>query len=977
MIKVEKDQIDVQMLGTLHVFVNRRRINKFGTVKVQALLAYLLLERDKLHERELLTTLLWPQQSERAARNSLRQALYQLRRACPLDDCLQINRRTMLLEKHESIQCDVSAFVDALQHCRAHAHEQGDLCEGCTVRLEKAVSLYRGDFLAGLTIGDSSAFEEWVALQRAWIDRLFAHALKLLVHRFDRPGEYEKMSHYARRWVTNDGYSEEAHRALMRGLALRGMRGRALAQFEQCRDLLASDLGVLPAAETKSLYDDIRAGSFGLSTVPARFIEPVPHTRTFTAPSSIVPLTPPLTQPIGREEEIGRITNTLADPNVRLVTITGMPGIGKSCVAHAAAYQLKTHFPDGVFQLNSAAAEEILQPGFLQQLQQTASRQARTLLLIEDAPAHFQPQLTVRIREILSRVPTISLLKTGTHRTGIRGEWVVRLDGLQSGSDAVALLYRGYREQPEPGSRPFLTARKLCQLVDCHPHAIQMLTTWLPLYSVEQLIGKIEQAGFGWIADAKSDGARLQRLHERMWSELSEEQQKHMCAAACFTGSFSADTFETITSFPAIVLINLMEAAWIVQASDGQRFYIPDQLREFACAGRVVTPEFRQSACRYFAEQLTARSAGMRGQQQFDMLSWIEANWAMIQSVWSWAIADGEVRLLGSCVEAVYSFCSMSGRFAPGISMLRLALDACTDGMPQELAWLPATLHRCLGNLLLATGDKESAYHLLHRAAREAHSTEQKMQVQCDLVDAVVSIGDVDEAEETIHSLIQEADTTNDLAARAHATLATCRLMALKGNLAAAEQFGQEALGLMRMLGNWFGVGRCYMELGRVAFSAGRFGVAAHFQQESLHIQMQARDRFRPIETHGELGQSALQSADYPTATHHFEAMRTYAEQIGHWQAAAAACRQLGQVAFVGRNLSTAFDHWYAGLKVASENSLKREAEQLLHEMSQAVLQQESAEPSKLTIPPPTSNDLRYSDLLAQFRMILRAANAL
>ena len=106
-------------------------------------------------------------------------------------------------------------------------------------------------------------------------------------------------------------WNEEAHREVMELRALNGRRSEALKQYEICKQTLHDELGVEPSAETLALYERIRR------TV---------HFSRNNIPAVATPL-------IGREREIETLSNLLADPDVRLVTITGLGGIGKTRLA--------------------------------------------------------------------------------------------------------------------------------------------------------------------------------------------------------------------------------------------------------------------------------------------------------------------------------------------------------------------------------------------------------------------------------------------------------------------------------------------------------------------------------------------------------------------------------------------------------------------------------------------------------------------
>ena len=114
------------------------------------------------------------------------------------------------------------------------------------------------DFLAGFSVPDSEVFESWVLSKQEQCHRLVIEILDAQNATFEGSGDYEQAAAAARLQLQLEPWLEEAHRRLMRGLALAGRRDEALHQYEACCRSLAAELGVEPSESTQSLYADIR-----------------------------------------------------------------------------------------------------------------------------------------------------------------------------------------------------------------------------------------------------------------------------------------------------------------------------------------------------------------------------------------------------------------------------------------------------------------------------------------------------------------------------------------------------------------------------------------------------------------------------------------------------------------------------------------------------------------------------------------------
>ncbi len=147
-----------------------------GVRKVLALLVYLAVT-GQAQSRDSLATLLWPESDQQEARARLRRTLHRLSQVLG-DGVLDVGADTIHLPPHSSLWLDSAAFQ---QHVTAGLSPEQEGTEQDAERLAQltqAAELYRDDFLAGFTLPDSPAFDDWQFFERERLRQAFAQVLE-------------------------------------------------------------------------------------------------------------------------------------------------------------------------------------------------------------------------------------------------------------------------------------------------------------------------------------------------------------------------------------------------------------------------------------------------------------------------------------------------------------------------------------------------------------------------------------------------------------------------------------------------------------------------------------------------------------------------------------------------------------------------------------------------------------------------------
>lgn len=248
-------ELTVRLFGGFEVHRSAGPSIRFPTRKARALFALLARHPGQHRPREGLAAMLWPDSAEPESRGSLRQALKLLRRALPEHgDAAIISEGDALMLQSGAAEVDVEAFE------RLHA-------TGTPQALKRAAVLYRGDFLAGLTLADGP-FADWsISEQMHLRERALDVFSRLLdIHQENR--ETEPAIETALRLLDLDPLQEHVHRCLMQLHCDQGRRGSALEQYRVCCITLERELGVRPEDETEQLYREISSRRTQVAAAP-------------------------------------------------------------------------------------------------------------------------------------------------------------------------------------------------------------------------------------------------------------------------------------------------------------------------------------------------------------------------------------------------------------------------------------------------------------------------------------------------------------------------------------------------------------------------------------------------------------------------------------------------------------------------------------------------------------------------------------
>ncbi len=259
---LEADGLCIRLLGRFKIWHDGALIDSkaWGRRKTQTLLKLLLTRRGEILTTDQILDALYPNCDPRRAAGNLRTRISQLRRALEPDLTKGADSRYVLHVSpghycfSGSAPCEIDTeLFEKYFEAAQELVEQARWAEALN-RYEKAIELYRGDFLA------EERYAEWTLAPREHFCRLFLDTLESCAECHARLDHYERAITRTRWLIEREPARERAYRRLMRYELYGGDAQRALQAYESCLKALRKHLDMAPSAATQQLRDRIQEG---------------------------------------------------------------------------------------------------------------------------------------------------------------------------------------------------------------------------------------------------------------------------------------------------------------------------------------------------------------------------------------------------------------------------------------------------------------------------------------------------------------------------------------------------------------------------------------------------------------------------------------------------------------------------------------------------------------------------------------------
>jgi predicted ATPase/DNA-binding CsgD family transcriptional regulator len=601
--------------------------------------------------------------------------------------------------------------------------------------------------------------------------------------------------------------------------------------------------------------------------------------------------TPPqLTSWIGREAESLHLTQMLRTPDCRLITLTGMGGIGKTHLALRMAQESQAHFADGVYFIPLQAVDG---PAFVLSaltdglhLSQSGPADAldqllhylhdKEVLLVLDSFEHLLDCAELLIH-LLQGAPRLKLLITSRTVLNLRQEWVYAVRGLRVPQSATVAQVEEYSAvrlfvQRAQHVRPNFALDeqatvdgvvRICQLVEGMPLAIELAASWVKVMSCARIAAEIQQ-GLQLLTTSLRDVPPRHRSVEAVfaqsWRRLSKSEQDVFMRLSVFRGGCRYEAAAQVAGATAPILMGLVDHSLLRCAPDG-RYTVHELLRQYgaewlAASGDngingTIVDEVRRAHGLYFSRFLHERLAAMNGDRQLAACGEIQAELENIRQAWAWIVQTRDVDAMLCAEQSLYLFYQFQSRYQEGIAAVSQAVQSLAQAeLDAEGSQALAQLLVDLGSLHIRLGQLEQADTALKQSAKlfarlGITPPPSGMATDPHLPLAMLSLikGNYPQAIRLCEAVQLRSEAAGDEGNLmiAHYVLTAANVAA--GRLSAAHAHGVRALALAEAHANRWFKAYCLNELGQLALARDDIEQAQHHYQASFTIRQQFGDR--------------------------------------------------------------------------------------------------------------------------------------
>ena len=644
-------------------------------------------------------------------------------------------------------------------------------------------------------------------------------------------------------------------------------------------------------------------------SVESRFATPTPEAE---APRHNLPIqTTPF---VGREAELRELSRLVADPSVRLLTILGVGGMGKTRLAIEAGRGEIGNFEKGVYFVPLAGLDsgEAIIPAAAQALDFSFSKggeprqqlldylRAKHLLLILDNFEHLLEGVSL-VSEILQTAARVKVVVTSRVKLNVQEEHLFHLEGMdfpdwETPADAMEYsavkLFLQSARRVRPGFElvpdDLKYVARICRLVGGMPLGILMAAAWVEMLRLAEIAKEIGQ-NIDFLETSLSDVPERQRsmrgVFDHAWRLLTDGEQKVFQGLSVFRDGFTREAAQEVTGATLRELMGLVDKSLLHRDPAG-RYGIHELLRQYAegklSEGKeaIVVHQRHLQFFLHFAETL---EPDMHGPNQGAVLDLLELEHHNMLAALQWSVGKGENAEYGlQLAGAIADFWDLRGHYQEGRKWVEAALANCSRA---------PTIARARG--LLAAG------YMAYSNFDDNQATER--------------------AEECLTLCRELGEMKYAADALSFLGLMSCE----QGDFGQAARLTEESLSLRQKLGDMRGIAVAIDNMAMIAEFQSDYERAAPLYQESLDLFKQIGDKSMIGDALRGLGNVALERGDYARAREFHQEHLALSREIGSINSIAVSLTMLGNVELYQGNYEKAQALFEQSLALQHETGIK------------------------------------------------------
>jgi predicted ATPase len=683
--------------------------------------------------------------------------------------------------------------------------------------------------------------------------------------------------------------------------------------------------------EPEKRYSSTRELARELAAIRGGFLEVQPQTayagRRAEARSSNLPV--PRTAFVGREKEVSAAKELLQRAEVRLVTVTGPGGIGKTRLVVEVAREMAAQFPGGVYFVPLAGVTDagliasvvaqalgVRSAGGqapLESLKEYLGRALHApLLLCLDNFEHLVPGAAT-LADLLGTTPNLKILVTSRAVLHLYGEHEVPVPPLalpdarslpSAATMAQSAAVKLFVERAQAVKPDFqlteenaAAVAEICTRLDGLPLAIEIAAARIKLLSPAAMQARLASRLQLLTGGARDLPARQQTLRGAIdWSYdlLDAAEQKLFRRASVFAGGCTLEAAEAVCDTKSDLGLDLLEgmASMVdkslmqrVERGGESRFVMLETIREYGLEKLAASREAaltRRAHAAYFLVLAEEGASEGSEAERAGQLDHFEIEHDNFRAALAWAVEAGEAEWGLRLGAALFGFWESREYLAEGSDWLRKLLRLEGAKAPSKVR---GRVLFSAGALASQQGDYASATTLMRQALEIARQLGDQQGVAVALNGLAVQSreqGDTAASRAFLEESLSVWRELGDAEGEARALSNLANAAKEQGDYARALSLCEECLSIFRRLGDQTGIAWSLSCHGDLAREQGDIGSAKSLYQQSLAAFRGLRDEWGVASSLADLGNLALDQEDYATAQRLYgESMSVFGE-LGH-----------------------------------------------------------------------------------------------